>query len=82
MLMPNKHISFSESLLGFGSYILRELSDSPKSLDSLWSNYRSDVEAGRYSAKISFDGFLLTVVFLYSVGTVEEVREGVIGLCG
>ncbi len=82
MLMPNKHISFSESLLGFGSYVLRELRDSPKSIDAIWSTYRSDLEAGRYSARQSFDSFLLTIVFLYSVGAVEEVEEGVIGLCG
>ena len=81
MLMPDKHISFSESLLGFGSYILNELHESPKSVDMLWSIYREDFEAGRYSARISFDGFLLTIVFLYTVGAVEEVEEGVLGQC-
>ena len=82
MLMPNKHISFSESLLGFGSYLLKELQDSPKSVDALWSRYRSDLESGRYSSRQSFDAYLLTIVFLYSVGAVEEVEEGVLGLCG
>ena len=82
MLMPDKHISFSESLLGFGSYLLRELQDSPKSVDTLWSVYHSDLESGRYSARQSFDTYLLTIMFLYSVGVIEEVEEGVLGLCG
>ncbi len=82
MLMPNKHISFSESLLGFGSYLLQELKDSPKSVDALWALYRSDLELERYSVKHSFDTFLLTVVFLYSIGVVKETEEGVIELCG
>jgi hypothetical protein len=81
MLMPDKHISFSESLLGFGSYLLRTLQDSPQSLDALWSTYRGDLEAGRYSARQSFDTFLLAVVFLYSIGAIEELEEGVLGPC-
>jgi hypothetical protein len=80
MLMPNKHISFSESLLGFGSYVIGKLGGSPKSVDFLWSTYQSDVEASRYAAKLSFDALLLTIVFLYSVGVVEE-KEGALGLC-
>jgi hypothetical protein len=81
MLMPDKHISFSGSLLGLGSYILKGLQDSPKSLDVLWSIYCDDLKAGRYSARISFDGFLLAIIFLYAVGAVEEVDEGVLALC-
>ncbi len=81
MLMPNKHISFSESLLGFGSYILNELGDGPRSLDGLWSTYRCALDTGRYSARLSFDAFLLTIVFLYSIGVVEEREEGIIGRC-
>lgn len=80
MLMPDKHISFSESLLGVGSHILRQLSGRPKSLDTLWTAYRTD-ESGLYSIKISFDSFLLAIGFLYSLGVVAEVREGFIGLC-
>lgn len=80
MLMPDKHIAFSESLLGVGSYVLKELSLRPKSLDALWAAYRKD-DTGLYSIKISFDSFLLAIGFLYSVGVVSEVQEGFIGLC-
>lgn len=37
MLLPTKHISFSQSLLGLGYYLVKEL-DKPKTVDSLWKN--------------------------------------------
>jgi hypothetical protein len=79
MIVPTKHTNFSESLLGFGSYILAQL-ESPKSIDSLWSNYQKDYNKKLYYAKHSFDNLLLTIVFLYSVGVVEE-QDGVVNRC-
>ena len=43
MIMPAKHINFSESLLGFGSYILQTLNE-PKSTDELWQKYQKDLQ--------------------------------------
>ncbi len=80
MLMPDKHITFSKSILGFGSYLLTNLS-SPKSVDALWRKYQKDFEADLYPARFSFDNFLLTVVFLFSIGAVYESEEGVLSRC-
>lgn len=71
MIMPAKHISFSKSLLGFGSYVLSNL-DTPKSVDELWATYREDLEKGFYFAKHSFDNLLMTLIFLYSIGTIAQ----------
>ncbi len=79
MIMPTKHINFSESLLGFGSYILNNI-DTPKSIDDLWKKYKLDLENKLYFAKHSFDNFVLTVVFLYAINALTE-QNGEITKC-
>lgn len=71
MLIPAKHISFSESLLGFGSYILENL-DKPKSIDEIWDKYQLDIAAKKYFSNHSFDNLILTIIFLFSVGIIDE----------
>jgi len=71
MIIPTKHTNFSESLLGFGSYILTRL-EIPVSIDDLWKQYQDDYSNNIYLAKHSFDNLLLTIVFLYSIGVVNE----------
>ena len=79
MIIPTKHTNFSESLLGFGSYVLTLL-ESPKSIDSLWNQYQNDFKERLYYAKHSFDNLLLTIVFLYSIGAVKD-KDGIIIKC-
>jgi hypothetical protein len=54
MLMPSKRINFSQSLLGFGSYLLAKL-NRPMSVDEMWQMYQADYKRGDYAAKHSFD---------------------------
>ncbi len=77
MILPTKHTNFSESLLGFGSYLLTKI-ETTKSIDALWKEYQSDFFNKVYSAKHSFDSLLLALVFLHSIGIVEEYDGGVI----
>jgi hypothetical protein len=80
MIIPTKHTNFSESLLGFGGYILTQL-ESPQSVDDLWSQYQVAYKNKRYFGKHSFDNLLLTIVFLHSIGAINE-QNGVIIKCG
>lgn len=79
MILPTKHINFSQSLLGLGSYILLQLK-SPKSIDELWEQYEIDYENKIYLAKHTFDNLIMTLLFLYSVSSVSE-KDGVIKKC-
>ena len=79
MILPTKHINFSQSLLGLGSYVLSQL-QSPKSIDELWEKYEVDYENKIYLAKHSFDNLIMTLLFLYSIGSVSE-QDGVIKKC-
>lgn len=71
MLVPAKHINFSESLLGFGSYILKKL-DEPRSIDELWKIYQFDLKDKEYFSSHSFDNLMLTIIFLFSIGSINE----------
>lgn len=79
MLLPSKHVNFSESLLGFGSYLLQRL-EKPLSVDEIWKKYQSDFNSGYYFAKQSFDNLILTLIFLYGVQAIKE-EKGLIYKC-
>jgi hypothetical protein len=79
MILPTKHINFSQSLLGLGSYVLMQL-QSPKNIDELWKKYETDYENEIYLAKHSFDNLIMTLLFLYSIGSILE-KDGVIKKC-
>lgn len=80
MILPSKHLNFSGSLLGLGSYILTKISEEPLSIDELWLEYSHDSKNGKYYASHSFDNLILTLLFLYSINTITEVK-GVIYRC-
>ncbi len=79
MILPTKHINFSQSLLGLGAYLLSQL-QSPKSIDELWEEYNNDYKNNVYLAKHSFDNLVMTLIFLFGVGSVIE-KDGVIEKC-
>jgi len=79
MILPTKHINFSQSLLGLGAYLLSQL-QSPKSIDELWDAYKVDYKNNVYLTKHSFDNLVMTLIFLYSIGSVTE-NNGVIEKC-
>lgn len=79
MLLPTKHINFSESLLGFGSYLLKLL-DRPLSVDELWKKYQVDFNNELYFARQTFDNLVLTLIFLYGVDAIKE-EKGLIIRC-
>lgn len=79
MIMPTKHINFSQSLLGFGSYLLSKLKD-PKSVDDLWKEYQHDLKNDIYSAPHSFDNLNLALIFLYGINAIKE-NNGIISKC-
>ncbi len=79
MIMPSKHINFSQSFLGFGSYLLTKL-DKPKSIDDVWKIYQNDFSNDYYAAKHSFDNLIMTFIFLYGINAIEH-KNGLIYKC-
>ncbi|MHB1664132.1 MAG: ABC-three component system middle component 6 [bacterium] len=79
MIMPTKHINFSESLLGFGSYIINQL-HTPKNIDELWDTYQNDFNNGSYPAKQNFENLIIALLYLYLIGVITE-KDGKIKKC-
>lgn len=80
MLLPNKHIRTSESLLGLGSFLL-ELLSTPKTIDELWLELQKANEDNMFLAYHSLENLILTLGFLYSIGAIDEGYNGRIELC-
>jgi hypothetical protein len=73
MILPTKHISTRNSLLGIGATILVHL-NSPRTVTSLWNSVSKAPEIG------TFERFVLALDLLYMLGAVE-IQEGLLHRC-
>ncbi|MHC2424219.1 hypothetical protein ACVII1_007220 [Bradyrhizobium elkanii] len=74
MILPGKHLRQDRSLLGIGGEVLTQLTE-PRSVSELWERTRLARTPG--SPPISFDWFVLTLSFLYSIAAIDQ-SEGII----
>jgi hypothetical protein len=70
MILPDKHLSLQDSLLGTGAEILQML-DLPQSVPRLWENAKKSGEIG------SFEKFSLGLTFLFVIEAIE-IHSGLI----
>ncbi len=76
MIVPTKHTSFSESLLGFGAILLTIVKE-PLTVDEIWYEF-SEYNKGnfRFPAYHSFDNLILTINYLFLIGAVNLDEKG------
>ncbi|GAB4383792.1 MAG: hypothetical protein Kow00121_46250 [Elainellaceae cyanobacterium] len=74
MILPTKHISTRNSLLGVGATILEHL-NYPRTVTSLWNAVSKLPEVA------TFERFVLTLDILYMIGAIE-MQEGLLRKCG
>ena len=72
-ILPTKHISTRNSLLGIGAKLLEHLSY-PRTVSSLWSSVSTMPEIA------TFERFVLTLDLLYTIGAIE-IYEGLLRPC-
>jgi len=63
MILPSKHISEDQTLLGVGAILLRHL-ERPQTVTSLWDKVRDDRSVGTY------ERFVLALDLLNIIGVV------------
>ena len=80
MLLPDKHISMAESVLGLGAFVLGIL-DEPMTPDKIHSRVLAATEDGRLPARHGYDSVVLALLFLYSVEAVEMTDSGGVRRC-
>lgn len=73
-LIPQKHISFSGSLVGVAAYVRSILKTQNCTLDELWIQATSNER--HWPARLSFEQVTIAVIILFALG---EVRESVNG---
>ena len=76
MILPSKHISNAESLLGLGGLILSYVSEGPQTIDSIWSSYSTAYNRQEYPAYHSFDNIILATDLLYIIGAIKINKKG------
>lgn len=72
MILPSKHISEDQALLGVGAVVLRHLAR-PQTVTSLWDKVRDDRSVGTY------ERFVLALDLLHITGVVN-LSQGMIQL--
>jgi len=70
MILPDKNITLSNSLLGAGSLLLSSLS-SPQTVSSLWEKIKNSMYIN------SFEKYVLTLDLLYMLGIIT-LHEGMV----
>ena len=80
MLLPDKHISVAESVLGLGAFVLDQLG-SAQSVDRLFECVDAAKETESLPAYHDFDSVTLALLFLYSIGAIELTESGMIRRC-
>jgi len=80
MILPSKHIRFSESLFGLGGILIGFLS-SPKTIDELWNKYSKVNNTKKFPAYHDFDNVVLALDYLFVVGVIDINEKGKITLC-
>lgn len=77
MILPSKHISLSESLLGLAGVILTFLTQKPYTLDELWQEYsKINNTKDFFPAYHNFDNVILAINLLYSIGAIDINANG------
>lgn len=67
MILPSKHISEDQALLGIGAVLLQEIRQ-PQTVTSLWERVRT------YKTVGTFERFVLALDLLYIAGVITLTR--------
>ena len=75
MILPTKHLSARQSLLGVGAVVLERLTR-PKTVTALWEQLRSDEHVGTYRRFIfAIDLLFIMGLVEYSNGLLERIKS-------
>lgn len=80
MLLPDKHIKLSESLLGLGAFLIGLLRQ-PQTVDAIWFEYRKARDSGAYPAHHTFENVVLALDVLFAIKAINLSDNGLIEKC-
>lgn len=79
MILPNKYISLSDSLIGISSLVLENLSSNKMTIDELWDKFNRNIKQNKKLKNIpTYNKFVLTINFMYMTNMINYTEKGVI----
>ncbi|MEQ1750801.1 MAG: ABC-three component system middle component 6 [Prosthecobacter sp.] len=75
MILPTKHIMFSESLLGLGAVLISLLPVGAK-VETLWDSFQKINQSDLLPAYHTFENFIAALDFLYLSGAIAYTSTG------
>ncbi|MCM3390670.1 hypothetical protein M3649_21545 [Ureibacillus chungkukjangi] len=77
MILPQKHIKLSESIFALGAIILSLLEyQNSIGIDELWEKLRSKNHNEKIIDNYSFDKFIISLDYLFTIGTIDVNENG------
>ncbi len=80
MILPNKHVNFSQSLIGLAAFLI-SMVEKNKDIDELWDNFQRTSNSNKFPTRHSFSNFLLCLDFMFMVGLIFVNEKGEIHIC-
>ncbi len=79
MILPNKYITISESLIGLSACILDIISDKKYTVEQIWDKLNKDyIQNGKLRNKPSYSKYILTITYMYMSQMINYNEKGVI----
>ena len=76
MILPNKYIPLSESLIGISSILLQVLDSNEMTIDELWDKFNK--QKGKLKSVPTYNKFVLTINFMFFSNMINYTEKGVI----
>ena len=76
MILPKKHITIYESLIGLSNFILLQLKEKELTVDEIWNRYRKIDNSKIFPARHNFDNLILAIDILYSLRKINLTSDG------
>ncbi|MCA9767137.1 MAG: hypothetical protein KC455_12060 [Carnobacterium sp.] len=76
MILPNKYITVTESLIGLSALILDVLSEQTITIDILWKKFQSKYDESNLNSLPTFQKFIWTVDFMYISSMINYSEQG------
>ena len=72
MILPTKRLPQDRALLAIGADVLLILAR-PQTVSKLWDEVKQNRQDRRFSTRLPFDWFLLSLTLLFAVGAIELI---------
>lgn len=77
MILPNKYITISESLIGLSACILDVISDKKYTVEQIWYKLNKDyIQNGKLRYSPSYSKYILTITYMYMSQMINYDNKG------